>query len=479
VEAAQEAAANAQATADAALAALQAAAGDEDARAELEAQLANAQAALEAAQSEAADAAANAEAAIAEAATAAAESAAAPEEVDLHIAWWGSQTRHDRTITVINAFMEKYPHINITYEFSSFGDYWPLLSTKVAAGELPDIIQQDYAYFTQYVTDGLLAPLDPFVESGAINLADVPAEAIDGGRIDGQLYALSLGTNSQSFVIDTALFEQAGVPAPAADWTWADFEETNLAIHDALGIYGTGGGLENPQIINALYLSRGEGLYSDDGKALGFTDPQPLIDYFNMMLRLQEAGALLPREEAVANPPTLENNALVSGQAAMYFAHTNQLVGLWTAAGADRPLVMVPVPRANDGTQPANYLKPSMFFSMSANTEHPEEAALFIDYFTNSVAANQVLQAERGVPISTAVQEALLPMMPLAAAAPFDFLNAIEVSAIRPPDPAAHNDIVSNIWTPLVVDPIMYGQITPEEGVAIFMEEANALLASQ
>ena len=410
------------------------------------------------------------------------EAPAAPEPVELHIAWWGSQTRHDRTIEVINMFMEQYPHISITYEFSSFGDYWPLLSTKAAAGELPDVIQQDYAYFLQYVADGLIAPLDPFVADGTIDLSNVPDAAVDGGRVDGQLYALSLGTNSQSFVIDLDKFEEAGVPVPEPDWTWADFEAANDAIHSALDILGTGGGLENPQILNALFLSRGEGLYSEDGKSLGFTDSQPLTDYFSMMVRLQESGALLSREEQIANPPTLENNALVTGQVAMYFAHTNQLVGLWNAAGETRRLQMVPVPRAVDGTQSANYLKPSMFFSLSTNSEHPAEAALFIDFFTNSEEANQILAAERGVPISTVVQDAIRPVLAglpnsQAYLAPFDFIASIDVSAIRPPDPSKHNEIQTNIYVPQVMDPLMFGQISPDEAVAIFMEQANTLLA--
>jgi multiple sugar transport system substrate-binding protein len=404
---------------------------------------------------------------------------AVPEPVELHMTWWGSQTRHDRTAAVIELFQAQYPHITITSEFSSFGDYWTLLSTKVAAGELPDVLQQDYAYFKQYVSDGLLLPLDPYVDDGTIDLSNVPAEAVDGGRVDGQLYALSLGTNSQSFVIDVDKFEEAGVPLPKPDWTWKDFEETAMAIHDKLGIFGIAGGLDNPQLLNALFLSRGEGLYSDDGKALGFTDPQPLTDYFSMMVRLQDAGASVSREEGVANPSTLENNHLVSGEAAMYFAHTNQLVGLWGAAGEDRNLMMVPVPRAEGAVQSANYLKPSMFFSISANSEHPKEAAMLIDFFTNSVEANEILLAERGVPISTVVADAIKPDMSKAAAAPFDFLAEIEVSAIRPPDPAKHNEIQTNIYVPLVLDPLMFGQITPEEAAALFMEEANPVLASQ
>jgi multiple sugar transport system substrate-binding protein len=407
-----------------------------------------------------------------------AEEEAEAEPVDLLLQWWGSQSRHDITIAVVDAYMAENPNVNITYEFSSFPDHWTILATKAAAGSLPDVIQQDYAYFIQYVTDDLLLPLDPFVESGVIDLSNVPAEAVDGGRVDGELYALNLGTNSQSFVIDVDLFEAAGVEIPAPDWTWADFEETANALHEALGIYGIVGGLENPQIINALYLSRGEGLYNDDGTALGFTDAQPLIDYFAMMVRLQESGAMVSREVQVAEAYTLENNPLVAGEGAMYFAHTNQFVGLYTAAGEDRNLMMVPVPRAVDGTQSANYFKPSMFFSITSHSQNPEEAAKFINYFTNSIEANEILAAERGVPISTVVQEAIKPSMSPAAAASFDFLANLEVSPIRPPDPPQHGEIQTNITVPLVIDPLMFGEITAEEAAQIYMDEINALLGS-
>jgi multiple sugar transport system substrate-binding protein len=404
-----------------------------------------------------------------------------PEPVELHMTWWGSQTRHDQTIKIIEMFQAKYPHISITYEFSSFGDYWPLLSTKAAAGELPDVLQQDYAFFKQYVEDGLLIPLDPYIADGTINLDNVSQETLSGGVVDGKLYALNLGTNSQSWVIDLDLFEQAGIPVPDPDWTWKDFEDINMQLHEKLGIWGNGGDLSNPQIVNCTFLSLGGGLYSDDGRALGFTDDQPLIDYLAMMKRLQDAGAMISREEQVASPPTLENNPLVTGKAAMYFAHTNQLLALWKAAGENRRLKMLPVPRAEGATQSANYFKASMFFSISAHSEHPKEAALFIDFFTNSAEAHEIMLAERGIPVSSAVQEAIQPLLPPAQVEAVNFLKSLEgnVSPIRPPDPARHSELMTNVWAPQVIDAVMYGQITPEEAVALFREEATTLLAAQ
>jgi multiple sugar transport system substrate-binding protein len=402
-----------------------------------------------------------------------------PAPVDMHISWWGSQSRHDITIKVIEMFMAEHPYITITYDYATFADYWTLMATKAAGGNLSCVMQQDYAYYKQYTKDGLLTEMDPYVTNGTIDLSNVSPDAIGGGKVDGKLYALSLGTNSQSFVIDLDKFSAAGIAVPKADWTWKDFEDVNLAIKAKLDIMGNGGGLENPQILNSLYLSLGSGLYSDDGKSLGFTDTQPLIDYFTMMVKLQDAKAMLSREAQVAAPPSLENNALVTGDAAMYFAHTNQIVALWKAAGEARNLQMIPVPRAVGATKSANYFKPSMFFSISSQCKTPKEAAMFINFFTNSVEANKILMSERGVPISSVVADALKPLLTKSQVAAFDFLASLlgNVSPIRPPDPSAHNDILTNVYTPLVLDPMMFHKITPEEAAEIFVTEANKLLA--
>src|SRR5258705_7625006 len=91
------------------------------------------------------------------------------DKTELQIAWWGSQNRHDRTIKVIDMYMAAHPDVNITYEFANFSDYWTLLNTKAAGGQLPCIMQQDYAYLSEWSSRGLLAPLDPYLKSGAID----------------------------------------------------------------------------------------------------------------------------------------------------------------------------------------------------------------------------------------------------------------------------------------------------------------------
>jgi len=43
----------------------------------------------------------------------------APEKADIKIIWWGSQTRHEGTIKVIDLYKQKNPNLGITYEFSN------------------------------------------------------------------------------------------------------------------------------------------------------------------------------------------------------------------------------------------------------------------------------------------------------------------------------------------------------------------------
>ena len=102
---------------------------------------------------------------------------------------------------------------------------------------------------------------------------------------------------------------------------------------------------------------------------------------------------------------------------------SNQIVAVQSAAGEDRNFVLVHLPRP-EGGQPSNYLKPSQFFSITKHAKHPEEAAKFINYFTNNIEANKVLLAERGVPISPKVNEALTPLLGKSQVAISDYSEA-------------------------------------------------------
>ena len=99
-----------------------------------------------------------------------APAAAAPaskpgQNVELRFAWWGSQDRHDRTIKAIQLFEQKNPGFKMSYEFAGFQDHLTKMTTQATGGNLPDLMQQDYAWISQWVGNGLLRAMDDYVAS--------------------------------------------------------------------------------------------------------------------------------------------------------------------------------------------------------------------------------------------------------------------------------------------------------------------------
>jgi multiple sugar transport system substrate-binding protein len=409
-----------------------------------------------------------------------AQSGGAP--VELRVAWWGSQDRHNRTIKAIELFQKKYPNIKVTYEFAGWGDYWTKMTTQAAGRNLPDVMQQDYAYIGEWTSRGLIAPLDDYVKSGTIDVRDVPETLLKGGMVNGKLVAVNLGANSQCWLLDVDAFKKAGVELPPPNWTWADFEKISMALHAKLGGWGMGSGTWDNQIWGALYLSAGQWRYTADGSKIGYESDKPLVDHFNLLLRLQKAGALTPRADELASfnmSTSVETAPVVTRKAAMAYFWSNQVVAVWKAAGGDeRNFVLHPLPRIPGGKS-ANFIKPSQFFSVTTQAKQPKEAAMFIDFITNSIEANEALLAERGVPISTKVQKALMPLLARPQAEMFAYLERVskDVQPIPPPDPPGHADIVKNVFDPQVADPVAYGKLEPDKAAALLRQEANAILA--
>jgi multiple sugar transport system substrate-binding protein len=413
---------------------------------------------------------------------AAAPAAPSGQKVEMRFAWWGSQDRHNRTIKAIEMFEQMHPNITITYEFAGFTDYFTKMSTYATGSNLPDLMQQDYATINEWTKNGLLMPLDNFVNDNTLNLKDVPKASIDGGRIDGKLIAINLGNNSQSMMLDVDAFQKAGVPLPAQNWTWDDFEKVATDIHSKLGISGSGPNLDDIQMWKSLYLGYGQWGFSTDGKSLGYSNDQPFIDYLKMLMRLQDAGAITGQQEQIASYRTgnVEALPIVGGKAATQYLWSNQLVAAWTSAGENRHFKLNMLPRPKDGGKPENYLKPSQFISITRDSKHPKEAAMFIDFITNNVDANKILLGERGVPISPAIQEAIKPLLTPAQVETQNYVSYVEKNAspLPPPDPAVQTNLANNVYLPQLVDPVLLKQTPPESAVAQYRKDASALLAS-
>lgn len=397
-------------------------------------------------------------------------------KTNLRIAWWGSQDRHDKTQAAIKLFEEKNPDIKVTAEFTGWEGYWEKLATAAAGKNLPDVIQMDYARMVEYVDRDLLLDLTPFVDSGVINLDDVGELYINGGYYDDKLVAVNIGTNAPGIAYDPDMLEVAGVNPSALDpgYTWDDYIDISKKLKAGLGDnkYGIGGAYNGLMYLNYYLRQHGKELYNEEGTGLGYDDDQLAIDFYTYWDKLVK--------EEIAAPPKvtttikgLEDELIVQEKAPNIWFHSNQVVALQESAGRDLKLAVFPdLPGGEKGL----YLKPGQFFSISTQSKQTEAAAKWIDFVTNDVEANEILAAERGVPISSKVRDHLKPSLGPAALEMFEYVELVEnySSDIYPPEPVGAAEV--SALSDRIAEELNYGKITPEEAAKKFRTEGTAIL---
>lgn len=389
-------------------------------------------------------------------------------KVTISVYWWGNQVRNDLTQKAINLYMEEHPDIIINAEFADWSGYWDRLSATAAGGNMPDIVQMDYAYLESYVSNGLLTNLSPYIESGAIDTSDIPDSVLASGIVDGSVYGISLGNSAIMMAYDKDITDKAGVEIPlevTLDELYAIGEE----IYEKTGVatYFDGG-------INMIkMIARNSGSYMFDELAAG--DDTSARRFFEEVQRFQDAPfAISPDILVEKNADIVELKPILDGTSWNDFCAVNQYVAVCNAAGKDLGMLMYP--KTDDSVAEAMYLQPSQYFTIAETSEHKEEAAAFVDWFINSEEANLILMGERGTPANTEVAAALAENVDERTKAVFDFMDKVSEIAVPldPPDPQGRGEIEAILKS--TVEDMRAGALTPEEATEEFVARAQQIL---
>jgi multiple sugar transport system substrate-binding protein len=395
----------------------------------------------------------------------------------LRLAWWGNTVRDERTIKVVEMFKAQNPGIVIDTEITGWGSYWDKLNTQASTNNLPDIIQQDYAYIQQWVSRNQLMDLTPYVQKGTFDASRIQPDVLAGGNINGKLYGISLGLTAPGHVYDPAVVAKAGLPPiDSSKWTLADFERIALAIYQKTGVKTLPFCPSEPKSgFEPFARQNGSSFFADDGKSVGFTnDPQDLRDFWSVQVRLLEADALLSPDEAFVRT-TMEEDPFSKGLTWNQFISSNQLIATANAAG--RPVSMLLTPILPNSKRLGNFVKPTMYFSVSAKSANADLAVKFINYFVNDIEANNVLLAERGIPIPSHVSAHLASVNDPIQKEIFSFVDLVNrnSSPISPPDPPGSVEVVA-LFRDTTVQ-VLNKTVTIEEGIQKFIARANEILS--
>lgn len=397
------------------------------------------------------------------------------QETALRLIFWGGQARADRTYGVTDLYT-KAKGTEFQGEFLSFSDYWPKLATQTAGGNAPDVIQMDYRYIVEYAKRNAIAPLDEFVGS-ALKLDDFDKDQLEGGKVDGKLYGISLGANSVATLVNTAAFEEAGIEPPTNAWTYDDLMTIGEAFKSANirgGIKAIADGSYNEPGLDNWLRQRGKALYTKEGK-LGF-DEGDAVEWYQLWAKLREAGVCVTADEQALDTGPLESTMLVLGKAAMIPSNSNQLVA-FQAIVKDK-LGMVGYPRIAAGVGGGHYRKPSMFFSVGGTSANKEAAADFINFFISDPEAAKILGVERGIPCIAATRDIVAPTLDDQSQIALNFVANLGdlLGPLPPPPPAAAGEVDQSLIRTLGQE-VGFGAKTPEEAGAELVKGATDILS--
>lgn len=390
------------------------------------------------------------------------EEAASGGDVDLRLTWWGADARAQLTEQVIDLFEEKNPGITVTTEWGIWDGYWDKLSTSAAAGDVPDVVQMDESRIDAYGTSGQLLDLESQPES--LDVSTIAPEVLNTGEVDGTIVGAPVGIGIYSVGVNTDLLQQAGVELPDdKTWTWDEFIDTAAQVSEKLGDQGVTGldwwGFDSPEI-GVFARQNGEEVFPKEGQEP--VSAETLTAFFEQALEMVETGATPApsvQNENIIKP--IEQSPFGTNMSAFHFQFHTQIQAFVDASGTELQLVRLP---ALDSGEPSIVNKASMYWSISAETQHPAEAAKLVDFLINDVDAAKILGVERGVPANPEIQEAIQPQLSPTGVMATEFAATMQEEVVDPPQVTPEYAADFDAEFGRIGTSVLFGQTSPEDG---------------
>lgn len=400
------------------------------------------------------------------------------EEIEIRFAWWGNTERDKKYNEILDLYEEKNPHVSIIREPSTFGDYWPKLSTQVAGGNAPDLFGLHLLlYGNEYFTKDVIQPLDSYVEDGLISLEGWDDSVIEAGTYNNQLLALAKGVTIQALITNKSKIDELGLDAPSQELTYREFKNFAQSAVEVLpdGEYVTSDPTLNTEHgIEMWVRQKGGAFLEPDGKALGFTK-KDLAEYWNYWTEMREMGAIPPGNISAEQAGVPEESTLFAqGRQIFQDRPTNQAKMFFDLLG-DAELTITRYPVMEDGEFKGGEQLQIPAQVMSKNSEVKEEAAKLLNFFVNDLRATEIYSAENGLPGTEPVRENLQDSLHQMDQVAIEHMNLvtedIPPTTIRPEGAVQVTELFQSYS-----EQVAFERMTTDEAVDAFFDEAESIL---
>ncbi|MDR2933497.1 MAG: ABC transporter substrate-binding protein [Oscillospiraceae bacterium] len=332
----------------------------------------------------------------------------AKDPVTIRFSWWGGDARHEATLKVIEAFQDAYPYITVEPEYGAADGYNDKLTTQLASGTAPDVVQIDPSLMPSIIKNG-----DYFFDLRAegfdlSNFDDNFISKRSQGLYSGKQYGLPSGAVATTTLFNPALADAVEIDLTKEQFYWDDFIEWGKKVraHDS-GMYLFG--------VNTNYLATlvtqtmirqvtGSTAIVDEKMEVVLTEEQ-LTGIFEYIKSLYDNEVVPPVSYMAAfSGDNLQNDPnWIDGKYDFTMTYTSML-DVFISAAPDVELDVGLLPLVRDGVDVAYTIGCPQNFSIPSATKHKEEAFLFLDYWYNNETSMLLQGSTRSLPPTSAAR---------------------------------------------------------------------------
>ena len=312
------------------------------------------------------------------------------------ISWWGNDDRHLYTMEGVDMFQEKNPDIDVSYRYGVWSGYEKRNKVWMESHNEADVMQINFAWLQEYSPDGK-GFYDLNKLSDYINLDNFSEEQKKYGEKNGTLNALPIAMNTHTFYYNQDILDEYGVGVPQ---NWDDlFALGKLAKKE--GKYALGCSKKQLLLILVAYYEQtyGKKVFGEDGRLE--IDEDGIRFMFKYYKQLINENVLCPID-------SFDRSKYMSGEiigTMCWISDTKIYYDVPSEAGVN--VSRGPYPVIKNAKDSGWYIKPATMWAISADTQHPEEAAKLLDFLLNDPDMARLQKTEKGVPVSSAAIEAL------------------------------------------------------------------------
>jgi oligogalacturonide transport system substrate-binding protein len=399
----------------------------------------------------------------------------------LRFSWWGGGARHEATLKALALFEQRNPGLKVKAEYMGFNGYLERLTTQIAGGSEPDVMQINWAWTAMFSKRG-----NGFVDLNAyrhlLDLSQFSADDLATGTVAGKLNAMPVSFSARVMLLNQAAFARAGLALPK---TWEELFAAGPIFRQKLGdqAYPLDGELYDMMLLAQAWVQQKYGTpYVDPKQPRVAMSPVAALEWVQVYKRLIDAHVAtpLPLRASLggAEKPTEQQQDWVVGHWAGNYTW-DSVIGLRAGTlNQDQRLALGDFPTMAGAKNSGMFGRPTLMYAVGRHSKAPEAAVRLINFLLTDPDAARILGRTRGLPLAQKPFAALLnenkvPALELAA---YEQIRAQRLAGlIALPSPLFEHARLHKFMRE-VFETVAYGKTSEQEAATRLIEGGNALL---